>query len=128
MFGFFNTAFRIFASMTRPVPISRVRMRMRSDMSHSITMWSSQWHKLRLANLRIPRQQRDLVHDARGSNQFISRITAEIQIVHRTANVECDGPSLQAREETRQFNVIEVNLNATELCELPDFPNDNVRD
>ena len=65
--------------------------------------------------------------EAGGSDDLIGRIAVKIQRFNRTADIERQRPCLNARQRSRQFRVVQVDLDATQFREFGDFPENDRR-
>jgi hypothetical protein len=82
----------------------------------------SQRHQLRAEENAIARKERDLVHDARRSDQLIRRISTNIESRTDVRNFPRQRPYVQSREHPNDLGIVQVDRNPAELDELDDLP------
>ena len=58
------------------------------------------------------------MHDARGCNQFIRRITTEVETSRSAGDGQLQWPHVESRESALYIGVIQVQGDSPELCEL----------
>src|SRR2546426_1099137 len=83
---------------------------------------SGEWDESRAQELLVARQERYAVDDARGGDQFVGRIDPHVAARDLTAHVERDRPDVNPSHHPGQLDVIEVEFDAFQLCELRDLP------
>src|SRR5262249_30256577 len=72
--------------------------------------------------------ERRTVHHAGGCDDLVGRIAAHVECPNGPTYVEGERPDVDAIQRATELRVVEIDLDATELRQLTDFPDDDRRD
>lgn len=89
-------------------------------------MSSRQRDDARAAHLAIARHQTDRMHHACAADDFVRRVTSEVQPRRRAGDGQVDRPNMKAREHAHDVGVAEIESDPPFLGELRDFPDSAV--
>ena len=67
------------------------------------------------------------MHDARRRDQFIRRISVEVQTSRGASDGQIERPHMKTRKSAPHFGVVEVQRDSSELREFRQFPEDDGR-
>ena len=83
---------------------------------------------LRSTKVPIPREQRNLVNDARGPDQLVGGVATDVQTGARSRDIGRDRPKVYGPQNPQDLPIVEINLDPPELGELRYLPHDDSGD